>query len=118
MRKLIFDQFEFDSPDSEESLEIHVALKDTATARQFSSLHAFVAASVGPGGVGKHVNPVPFNDCASCSPVRDYLERYARINVPHPCDWKTFVLFQDDLEWDGIFETADTFIRYHWLSTA
>jgi hypothetical protein len=118
MRNLVFDQFEFDSFASEESLEIHVAVKKVAGVTQFSNLHTFVTASAGPDAIGKLGNPVPFNDHAGFSSVRAYLARFANIRVPDPCDWLMFVLFEDDLEWDGVFEARDMFIRYHWLSTA
>jgi len=118
MRKPILDQCEFDSFSSEESLEIHVAVKELATVRQFSNLHTFVTASAGPDAIEKLGNPVPFNDWVGFSPVRADLARFAGIHVPDPCDWLVLVLFEDDLEWDGVFETPDMFIRYHWLSTA
>ena len=118
MRKLVFDEFEFDSPSSEERLEIHAACKRTDGIVEFRDLKAFVAASVGVDVIEKIGPARPFDDHASCSSVRAYLKRFASIEVPDPCQWKMYVLFVDDLEWDGIFETPNMFIRYHWLSTA
>ncbi len=118
MRKLAFDQFEFDSIYSEQSLEIHVAAKVVTGITQFLDLNSFVVASAGPDTI-KHLSAVSeFNDRAANSSVRHYLKRFADIDVPQQCDWKTYVLFVDDLEWDGFFVTPDQFIRYHWLSTA
>jgi hypothetical protein len=118
MRKLVFDQFEFDSFASEESLEIDVVSKVVNTVTQFADLREFVAATVGPSAVGKLGSPEQFNDLAGFSSVRAYLKRFANINVPETCDWLMHVLLEDDLEWDGVFETAESYIRYHWSSTA
>lgn len=118
MRRLVYDQFEFDTFASEESLEIHIASRTTGSVVQYRELHEFVTASVG-GDVFDKLGPaLDYNDLASCSSVREYLKRFAQIDVPDPCEWKTYVLYEDDLEWDGIFEAPRMFIRYHWSSTA
>ena len=118
MRKLVFDQFEFDSFSSEECLEIHVASKKMSPLVEFHSLREFVAASAGADASEKLGSVSPFNEFAGFSPVRDYLKRFANIIVPEPCKWPTFILIEYDLEWDGVFDTPDEFIRYHWSSTA
>jgi hypothetical protein len=114
----VFDQFEFDTFSSEESLEIHVASRATGTLEQFRDLREFVAASVGEGAFDKLGPALDYSDLASCSSVRAYLQRFAQIDVPDPCPWKMYVLYVDDLEWDGFFESPSLFIRYHWSSTA
>jgi hypothetical protein len=118
VRRLFFDQFEFDSFSSEESLEIDVAQKRVATIAQFQDLREFVAAAVGVNAVEKLARSRRFDDRASSSSVRAYLKRFANIDVPDPCEWQMYVLFEDNLEWDGVFEAPDMFIRYHWSSTA
>ena len=118
MRRLFFDQFEFDSFSSEESLEIHVAHKVVTGIVQFESVNSFAAATNGPGAMDPHSEASHYADRAGCSSVRQYLRRFAGVNVPDPCNWKMWVLFEDDLEWDGIFKSPEMFIRYHWLSTA
>jgi hypothetical protein len=118
VRRLIFDQFEFDSFSSEESLEIVVAKKQVASVAQFGDLREFVAASAGTGAAESLGQSRPFNDRASYSSVREYLKRFANIDVPDPNEWEMYVLFEDALEWDGVFEAPDMFIRYHWSSTA
>jgi hypothetical protein len=118
MRRLFFDQFEFDSVSSEEELEIDVAQKGTASLAQFRDLREFVAECVG-GGVAERLGlPRPYNDRAAFSSVRAYLKRFANIEVPDPCDWQMYVLSHEALDGDGVFETPDIFIRYHWSSTA
>lgn len=118
MRRLNFDQFEFDTFASEESLEIHVASRTTGSVVQYRDLREFVAESVGEDVFDKLEPAREYCDHASCSSVRAYLKRFAQIDVPDPCPWKMYVLFVDDLEWDGIFESPSMFIRYHWSSTA
>jgi len=118
MRRLLFDQFEFDSFSSEESLEIHVASKKVGTVAQFRDLREFVTASAGADAMEKLGQPCRFDDRASYSSVRMYLKRFAQIDVPDPCTWQLYVLFEDILEWDGVFESPDMFIRYHGSSTA
>ena len=118
MRRLILDQFEFDSFASEESLEIHWASKLVNGIAQFADLQEFVVASGGFHASDELADPSPFDDRAVNSPVRSYLKRFASIDVPDPCDWLMYVLFEDGLEWDAVFENQTIFIRYHWLSTA
>lgn len=118
MRALVFDQFEFDSFSDEEWLEIHLAKKQTGTVSQFRNIREFVAASGGTPAIEVPDHALPFDDRASFSSVREYLKRFADIDVPDPCDWRMYVLFEAELEWDGVFESQDFFIRYHWSSTA
>ncbi|MEX1231263.1 MAG: hypothetical protein WEB58_13540 [Planctomycetaceae bacterium] len=118
MRKLYFDQFEFDSSSSEESLEIHVALKQLQPQKQFDDLQSFAHASAGESASVNLGKLVPYQDLAGFSSIREYLKRFANINVPDPCDWQMVVLNEDDLYWDGILDSPDYFIRYQWSSTA
>ena len=118
MRKLYFDQFEFEDIAAEESLEIDVARKKQGHVVHFGDVCEFVVASAGEAAVEKLGHGRPFDDRASFCSVRAYLKRFANIDVPHPCDWQMYVLFEDNLEWDGVFESPTMFIRYHWSSTA
>ena len=123
MRRLFFDQFEFDTFASEESLEIHVAAKSIAAksltrVAQFCDVAEFVAATDGPGSVDDLSEFTEFTERGLYSSVREYLKRFANIDVPNPCNWTMCVLFQDDLDFDAVFDTPSQFIRYHWLSTA
>jgi hypothetical protein len=123
MRRLFLDQFEFDNFASEESLEIHLAAKivtrvSVTPVVQFRDVAEFVTATNGPGSVEDLSEFTEFTDCGLYSSVREYLKRFANIDVPNPCNWKMCILFQDDLDFDAVFDTPSLFIRYHWLSTA
>lgn len=118
MKTLVIDQFEFDNFASEESLEINVASRRYPSANQFNELAEFVAACVGSEAAANLGPPRTYEDHASCSSISNYLKRFASIDVPIPCDWRMYVLYVDDLEWDGVLETPTLFIRYHWASTA
>ena len=85
---------------------------------QYHNVEEFIAETIGPGSVADLSEFTEFNDRGLYSQVREYLKRFANIEVPNPCNWKTCVLFQDDLEFDAIFVTPQEFICYYWLSTA
>ena len=91
MRRLFFDQFEFDTFASEESLEIHVAAKivtrvGVTPVVQFRDVAEFVAATDGPGSVEDFYEFTEFTDRGLYSSVREYLKRFASIDVPNPCN--------------------------------
>jgi len=115
MRTLVFDQFEFDVPDSEESLELWIAAKRDFP---FPDVRSFVAAATGAKAVEALGPSEPFSEHFGAGMVRSYLARFAGIVVPQPCDWPTYVLKQDNDEWDGVFDAGGMFIRYHWCTTA
>jgi hypothetical protein len=118
VKTLIFDQFEFDNFASEESLEINVNCRRYPSANQFEELAEFVAACAGSEAAAKLGPALTYNDQASCSSIRHYLKRFASIDVPNPCEWQMYHLYVDDFEWDGVLETPELFIRYHWATTA
>jgi hypothetical protein len=118
VRTLFFDQFEFDSFSSEEELHIWVATKKAASLPQFADRRAFVTHCVGAEAATGLGSPMSFRDQAGFSSVRAYLKRFANIDVPEPCGWAMYVLLDEGLEWDGVFESDDMFIRYRWSSTA
>jgi hypothetical protein len=124
LRVLYFDQFEFNSFSSEEILEIHIGAKHSQGITKFTDVIAFAQDSQArrvnhnPGDATHVGSPRPYVDTASYSSIRQYLKRFADLDVPDPCDWLVYVMYEDDLEWDGILETPTHFIRYHWESTA
>ena len=118
MRTLIFDQFEFDSMSSEESLEIDVAEKLVGNYCPFPTVRDFVARAAGVATAARLRDPSPYNDVAGFSSIRAYLKRFANIDVPDPCDWQMYVLQDDESGWHGVLEAPATFIRYYWSSTA
>ena len=115
MRTLTFDQFEFDPPDSEETLHLWIASKSDFP---FPDVRSFAAAAVSVEAAPALCQPVPFSDSFGYGIVRGYLPRFAGVTVPPSCTWPTYLLLDDVQEWDGVFEADGLFIRYHWWSTA
>ena len=68
MRKLYFDQFEFEDIAAEESLEIDVARKKHGHVVQFGDLRSFLEASVGENAAEKLGHGRPFDDRTAVSP--------------------------------------------------
>jgi hypothetical protein len=115
MRTLTFDQFEFNPPDSEENLHLWIAAKGDLP---FPDVRSFVASAMSVEAASALRWPIPFSDSFGYGMVREYLLRFAGVAVPPACVWPTYLLLDDDQEWDGVFEADGLFIRYHWWSTA
>lgn len=115
MRVLAFDQFEFDDPSGEESLELWIAAKADFP---FPDVRSFVASAAGPAVAAALGVPEPFAEQFGYGLVRGYLARFAGIAVPQPCDWPTFVLSHGNDDWEAVFEAPALFIRYRWGTTA
>jgi hypothetical protein len=115
MRTLIFDQFEFDPPDSEEALEISIAAKGKFP---FSEVQDFAAAIIGIDAAKDFSQATSFDESFGYGLIRDYLRKYADISLPSPCNWPTYIMVHDNDEWDGIIEGPSIFIRYHWSTSA
>lgn len=115
MRRFFFDQFEFDHPDSEVSLELWMAARSRFP---YPDLRSFVA-STATVEVANALRPAqPFPEPGYGGMVRAYLARFAGVSVPTPCDWLTYELINDACDWDAAFEAPGLFIRFHWWSTA
>lgn len=115
MRKLTFDQFEFEHPDSEESLELWIAAKGSFP---FPDVRSFVASVATIEIAEKLGSAQPFDEVFYREMVRQYLARFAGLIIPQLCVWPTYELFNDALDWDAVLEASDLFIRFHWWSTA
>jgi hypothetical protein len=81
MRTLVFDEFEFDSPDAEESLEVSIATKRD---RPLPGAPEFAAMVCGPGSVPAIPTPTALDACTREQLVREYLQRFANIMIPAP----------------------------------
>jgi hypothetical protein len=115
MRTLTFDQFEFDPPDAEEGLEISIA---TRRDRPFPDLATFASAVWGAEKAGNLPRPIPFEERIGPGNVRVYLQRYAALMLPDPCEWPTYVVSNEWNDWDAVLVGPETLIRYHWWTTA
>jgi hypothetical protein len=116
MRRLQFDQYEFEHPNAEETLELWIAAKGI---HPFSDINSFVKAIEDLARLKVLPPAIPFSDRYGLSTLRLYLTKFAGIEIPYQCDWPTYLLTQgDELDCDILLETPRSFIRYHWWSTA
>jgi hypothetical protein len=119
MRTLTFDQWEFDPPDAEEGLEISIAAKNDFL---YPNAAAFARAAHAIKFDEGLAAPVPFTEeiGATNGPghVRTYLQRYAGVTLPMPCDWPTHIILNDWNDFDAVLVGPTVFIRYHWSTTA
>jgi hypothetical protein len=116
VRSIKIDQFEFDDPGSEESLEIDLSRKSRFP---HPDVKAFVASAVGVAAASSLGNPVPFYSNSHRSQVAEYLKRFAGVDVPTHCDWPTYELEKES--WDQahlIICTPGVFVRYQWSTSA
>lgn len=91
MRRISCDQFEFDPPDSEQSLELAIARPSQP--RGFRAFLTGCGASA-PGG------PPPDPGWRRWEQVRDHVRRFAGIELPHLGGCREVTLLRD--EWNGL----------------
>jgi hypothetical protein len=114
MRTLIFDQFEFGDPHTEERLEISVSSHGSTPA----TLTDFVAMTVGVDASLCLPPPQPFTEGLAYGLIRRYLTEFAGIAVPEPCSWPCHVLADGPDASDLIISAPNQFIRYNWSTNA
>jgi hypothetical protein len=110
MRRLSFDQFEFDSPCSEQSIEIAVA-----TPSQYLYLESFLADCGASDSTGPPITP----SWMKWNVTADDFHRRAGIELPHPSQWRESALIDD--EWNDLeiaVAAESILIWYHWYTTA
>jgi hypothetical protein len=117
MRTLIFDHYEFKHPESEQGLKISIAGKHERFPDQFPDVAAF-ASSLLPKRARQLPSAIAFRDDIGPGFVRDYLQQYAGIVLPNPCDWPTYVLSNEWNDWDAFLVGPSLFIRFHWWTSA
>jgi hypothetical protein len=115
MRTITVDQYEFNSSSSEEFLELWIAARGHFP---FRTVQSFFASTVGVESGRNIAQGKAFAEHQHGRMIRAYLQRFAGIIVPIPCNWITYELSNNVLDWDAIFETPDLFIRFHWSSSA
>ena len=110
MRKLTFDQYEFDTPSSEESLEIMIA-----SPRQFNEFAAFLKACPTSR---THGSPLP-KGWQKWFQVAEKMDRFAHVQLPRLEQCREAVVFIDD--WNEVEVAAaagPSLFWYHWLTSA
>src|SRR5688572_8799752 len=101
MRRISCDQYEFDSPDSEQSLELAIASP--------SSHCPDLAALLDACGASAIMSPAPPSNWIHWSKIADHLHRFAGIELPRRELWREVVLISDernDLELGVAFEST------------
>lgn len=108
MRRIFCDQYEFDPPGSEQSLELAL----TSPTRHCPDLAALLLAS----GASSQSGPPP-HGWVRWDEVAAHLERFAGV-IPHPTQARVAVLLRDDwndLELGVAFESV--LVWYHWSTS-
>ena len=116
MRSLRIDQFEFDDPGSEETLEIDISRRSNFPHPDVGS---FVGATVGVQAAQELPEPQPFYAAPSKGQVSEYIKRFADFEIPLHADWPTYTLATES--WDIthlVICGPGLFIRYQWSTSA
>lgn len=115
MRTVTVDQFEFEDPQTEEHLEIAIASRARFP---FPEVESFLLSRVGPEAMPKPGSIVNFDMLLGYGLVREYLHRFAGIELPVDCAWPTHVLEDSPDTWELVLAAPDSFIHYVWTTSA
>jgi hypothetical protein len=116
MRSIKVDQFEFDDPGSEESLEIQVSRRS-----QFPhpDVKSFVGSVVNVHVAASLPEPVPFFKVGGRNQISEHLRRFANLDAPLHCDWPSYRLASESSDEVSLIICApNAFIRYCWSTSA
>ena len=116
MRTIIVDQDEFEYSESEEQLEVAVATKGRR--HHFPDVSSFCQSVREPSLAAPLPIPVEFEKLASAANIRAYLQRFAQVSLPQPCNWPTYVLSSDWDDVEVVIAGPAIHIHYHWWTTA
>ncbi len=115
MRTIKFDQYEFDTPDSEQ--EVEVVISSSKNARH-PTLTKFADEIVGDGSGRNLGPPIAFSSASHFVTDKKLISRVAGIEVASDCAWPCFVV-SDEWDWRHILLDADgVFISYRWSTSA
>lgn len=117
MRTLRFNQYEFDHPNSEESLEVWVAPRG-----ECGHLGAFLVDC----GELRLSNPeratdsiiLRLDDLNRSEMVIDYLKNYCHLDLEEPALYPVLVLLDDWNDLKLAMELPEQFILFHWETSA
>jgi hypothetical protein len=113
VRTWTIGSFDFPNPSTEEHLEVALGARS-----DFPNVTRFVAAAVGVKESQKLVTATPIQGNWAGEVARDYLSKFAGIELPLPCDWPTYDLGQGPDEIHLVIAGPEFFIRYHWSTSA
>ncbi|WP_109127371.1 hypothetical protein [Dyella sp. C11] len=115
MRTVTVDQFEFEDPQTEEHLEIAIASRARFP---FPDAESFLLSRVESEVIAKAGDTVKFDASLGYGLVREYLQRFAGIELPVDCAWPTHVLEDGPDTWELVLTAPDSFIHYVWTTSA
>jgi hypothetical protein len=110
MRRLYFDQFEFNPPESEQELELVIS-----SSGQHRDLQALLSTC---GASATSANP-PAANWTRWQQVAEHLRSLAQLELPHQSQWHEITLLRD--EWDELeigIAVGPFIICYHWQTSA
>ncbi len=115
LRQLHFDQYEFDSPSSEEELDLTIG-----TTGQFRDLAAFAHCA----GIRPHDGPPvpdradrPVSELGRGGWVLDYIRRFASLELPDG-GGRMVVLSDEGDDLELVLVAGRYFVWFHWSTTA
>jgi hypothetical protein len=111
MRRIICDQYEFEPPDSEQSLELAIA----TPSHHFPDLKSLLVACE----ASAHNDSAPPPGWRRWQMIASHLKQFADIDMPHPNQLRGAMLICDD--WNDVevgIAFGSTLVWYHWLTTA
>ena len=111
MRRVSCDQYEFDPPDSEQSLELAIA----APSSHCPDLRTLLRAC----GASSDQGPSAAAGWPRWSMVAEHLARFAGLELPRPTGLRQTLLLRDD--WDDVelgVAYGSLLVWYHWSTSA
>lgn len=114
MLSIRIDQFEFEDPGSEESLEIDVSRRSKFP---HPDVDAFVEAAIGVQAASTLPEPSHFYRYSGRHQASEYIKRFAHIDIPLHADWPTYILSTLD-QIHLVICSPEQFIRYQWSTSA
>jgi hypothetical protein len=110
MRRLSFDQYEFETVDSEESLELVISSPE-----RHPDLRQFLVDC----GAQHRQGVAPGPDWTSWSKVAEHLRCFAGVELPHVGHWREIWVLHDDCDDLEVALSAGSWvIWYHWSTSA
>src|SRR5262245_26754673 len=113
MRKLSFDQWEFNPPESEQSLDVAIA-----SAREYAGPPEFLAACRPADESCRGLPaPQPIAELARCGEVLGYLREYAGLELEDG-SWSAGVISDEWNDLELVLVSGRQYIWYRWETTA
>jgi|GEM_PF-3333678 len=111
MRRFSFDPYEFESPCTEEFLEIAIS-----STRQHQTLSLFLKEC---GAASPPVIPIPENSIPwRWEDLAAIIQQRTGVNLPLQTEWEAIVLSNNWEDLAFVLRAGATLVWYHWSTTA